>query len=284
MTARARKRIALALIAMAIAAIAFTQLLRPLRDASDFLVPSTREADAARAAFGLALAGEEMTPVGLRQARRAEDADILVLEENEGGCAGRGLYQLRTVAAVPLALVAPHRGADRHTGTIVRDLFEEQDFAAAAWNSAPRRADDTCAGGDVAREETHYITAFSRAFAGRYPGGRIIQVHGFERARRATAAARNTDIIVSDGTDEPGERLLDVADCLSTRLAPLRVAVYPYDASELGALNNAQGRALREDGFTGFVHLELAPDLRRRLTSERPLRDTLAACLAIGLA
>ena len=283
MTARTRKRTALALIAMAIAAFAFSQLLRPLRDASDFLVPSAREAEAARAAFGLALAGGQETPDGLRVARRLENADVLVLEESEDQCAGRGLYQLRADAAVPLALVAPHRGADRHTGTIVRDLFEEQDFAAAAWNSAPRRADDICAGGDVAREETHYITAFSRAFADRYPGGRIVQVHGFERARRETAAARNTDIIVSDGTDEPGERLLDVADCLSTRLAPLRVAVYPYDASELGALTNAQGRALREDGFDGFVHLELAPDLRLRLTRERPLRDTLAACLVTGL-
>ena len=113
--------------------------------------------------------------------------------------------------------------------------------------------------------------------------GRIVQLHGFERTRRASSAAQLVDIIVSDGTRAPGRRIFDLADCLSRSLAPKQVAVYPNDVAELGALTNRQGQALRSEGFDGFVHLEMSAQLRASLVQDPKLRNALASCLMTGL-
>ena len=90
-------------------------------------------------------------------------------------------------------------------------------------------------------------------------------------------------IIVSNGTSSPDEGLLDLADCLSVAFDPLPVRVFPLETGELGALSNAQGLALRDAGFDGFVHLELAADLRHSLTRDAELRAQLLSCLGSGL-
>lgn len=285
-----RWRIALVLLTMTAAAILASHLLRPLRDAQAFYIPSAAEAREAQALFAAALGDK----AGLAGSARALGLDLrtveggapgLALREAAGDCRGRGVYRLREGAALPLALVAPHRGSDRHTGELAGKLFEEMPVAAAAWNSAPRRATPECpGGGDATRVETHYLTAFSLAFAEAHPNGRIVQLHGFEGAKRQSSVAQLADIIVSDGSTKPGRRLLDLADCLSVGLYPLRIMVFPLDTHELGAQQNRQGRALRAEGFEGFVHLELSAPLRQRLVEDDALRARLGACLAEGLA
>ena len=270
------------LLVMVVAAILASQYLLPLRDAKGFLVPTSQEAAAARRQFALALRGDTAAaPVGL-QAR--PNANWRTLQESEGDCRGRGTYLLRNQSAAPLAIVAPHRGSDRWTGTLAAALFDEGVGLAAAWNSAPRRGKGECPGGDPTRLETHYLTAFSLAFADVHSGGRIVQLHGFDGARRRSRAARLADIIISEGTDTPNEALYDFADCLSRELHPLRVRVFPGDVAELGALNNRQGQAVRAAGFTGFAHIEMARSVRRRLVEDAPLRRRFAACLTDGLA
>lgn len=281
----------LIIVAMALTAIAAAAIFRPFHGAQDFHVPSAREARSAQALFAAAFAGArpsrlqaQAAPLGLEPRALLDLPGELVLRETAEACRGQGVYRLRAAAPLPLAIIAPHRGADRHTGTLATLLFEEAPVAAAAWNSAPRRPSAECpGGGDPTRVETHYLTAFSLAFAVAHPQGRIVQLHGFERAKRQSRAAQLADIIVSEGSEQPGARLLDLADCLSRTLHPLRVAVYPNDTSELGALTNRQGQALRAAGFDGFVHLEMAAELRRRLTREPALRATLMRCLAQGL-
>jgi len=267
---------------MIAAAFLASRYLTPLDRSRGFLVPDEDEAAVARQRFAEVLTeGAGEPPDGLISQMQGQ---VLAMVEAANDCRGRGSYLLRPEGAIPLAVFAPHRGADLQTGTLAAALFDENDIAAAAWNSAPRRADDGCPAGDPTRHETHHLTAFSLAFADAYPAGRIVQLHGFDGAKRRSRAAQLADIIVSEGTDAPNPRLYDVADCLSRELHPWRVAVYPGDVAELGALRNRQGRSLRAIGFTGFVHIEMPRDVRRTLVANREQREAFAHCLQTGLA
>jgi hypothetical protein len=283
-----RRRLILILFAMAIATITLAALFRPFKDTSGFDVPSHAEAIAAQAMFASALtpgaikAQPQSYALGFSAATLTDDKDAIAFTETGGNCRGRGGYIIRTKNnAFPVAVTAPHRGSDLHTGTIVQALFAENNFAAAAWNSAPRRQTKNCQhGGDVARMPTHYFTSFALAFAKTHPGGRIIQLHGFDGTARRSGAARSADIIISDGSRLPSDKLLNLADCLSRNLPELNTAVFPYDSDELGATSNAQGRALRAAGFDGFTHIELNAGLRLKLVNDNALRARFAGCLS----
>lgn len=288
-----RRCLLLATFAMVMAVITLAALLRPLRQAGGFHVPEAAEARDAQAMFGAALAGMRQTepPHGPDTARfglvaaRIAAPDGLALVEPKDDCGGRGAYLLRRGADIsPVALIAPHRGADRHTGTIVQLLMAEGDFGAAAWNSAARRSSAACVhGGDVTREPTHYITAFSLAFAQQYPHGRIVQIHGFEGQNRQSRDAAKADFILGDGTPNPPRALRDVADCLIREFPDRQVRVYGIDSDELGATTNRQGRALRAAGFAGFTHVEISLSMRELLVGDGGARMRLAACLEAGL-
>ena len=208
----------------------------------------------------------------------AEDA--VLLREQAGSCAGQGIYWIRDKGERKLAITAPHRGSDRHTGTLASALFLETNAQAAAWNSAPRRPTKTCEIGiDLAREENHLFTAFALGFAQASPAGLMVQLHGFDGERRRSIAAQNAAMIISNGTEQPNDRVFDLADCLSLAFAPASVLAYPGDTGELGGVSNAQGKALREANFDGFIHMEIAADLRAALVADGNLRAKLATCL-----
>ena len=266
-------------------------LFPPLRDAIGVAQPSSAEFVASRSLFASALDGVAARDLAARSVDVGLDANAVVdawrgtlLKEPEGQCAGRGIYLVRSDTTLPLAVTAPHRGADRHTGTLAAQLFAESGAAAAAWNSAPRSPTAECPNAlDLARAGQHPFTAFALAFAEVNPRGRIVQLHGFDRDKRADEAGRSAGLIVSNGTTEVDDALLDLADCLSVALDPHPVRVFPLETRELGALTNAQGAALRETGFNGFVHLELAADVRRQLTGDPALRAAVLQCLARGI-
>lgn len=278
-----RHRLTWIVIAMVLAATTLAVLLRSPRKEGGFHVPDAAEARAVEALFGRVLAasdgrGAEKFELAVSQ---LEQLAGLSLAEPAGACTGRGAYLIRQgQQLVPVAITAPHRGADRLTGELAGALFEEHGFAAAAWNSAPRRGGTDCPhSGDVARLSTHYFTAFSLAFAQVYPLGRVVQLHGFDHAKRSSQAAGEAGIILSDGSRDPSARLLDLADCLTKAFPGVNVAVFPIDSEELGATTNAQGKALRAAGFAGFSHLELSEPLRRRLMESAEDRARLAVCL-----
>lgn len=276
----------LALMALATGLAAL--LYPPLRQAIGIERPDRARLAEAQQLFTAALAGDPLptlqghaASVGLIASAASREWRGAVLTEAADDCKGRGTYLVREgVSALPLAVTAPHRGADQHTGTLAASLFLESRAAAAAWNSAPRNPQADCPHAlDLARERQHPFTAFALAFAQHYPEGLVVQLHGFDRQIRTEAAARSAGMILSNGTRTPDARLLDLADCLSIALAPHSTRVFPVETGELGALANAQGQALRGAGFAGFVHLELSAELRRDLVRDEALRARFRKCL-----
>lgn len=239
----------------------------------------------AERAFAALVAGRShAVPAGFAVQTADQPLRGVVVEEPEGACRGGGTYLLRRGEAnLPLLLSAPHRGADRFTGSLALKMMVEGRAAAAAWNSVPRRS--RCGDGtsDLARLPRHPFTAFSAGFASALPHGRVIQLHGFEPARRTTPEGQGASIILSSGSGASSAAVDAVASCLRRNLRDERVAVFPSDVHELGALRNVQGRRLRETGFEGFVHVELALDLRERLMRDVALRRRFGACLEAGL-
>lgn len=273
---------------MALAAALAALLYPPLRQAVGIERPDRARFAEAQRMFAHALAGRsssllqaEAAAVGLIASGASREWQGAVLTEAADDCKGRGTYLVRDErGALPLALTAPHRGADQHTGTLAASLFLESRATAAAWNSAPRNPQADCPHAlDLARERYHPFTAFALAFARQHPEGLVVQLHGFDRQNRHEAAARDASMILSNGTRVPDARVLDLADCLSLSLAPHSARVFPVETGELGALANAQGMALREGGFNGFVHLELSADLRRDLVGDDALRARFRTCL-----
>ncbi len=248
-------------------------------------VPNGHEFASSRSAFERLIAEPRGALGGLEEfgfaAGKIDDVhDAVLLREAPQDCAGRGIYWLREGSESRLAITAPHRGSDRHTGMLAASLFQETKARAAAWNSAPRRPTSNCSNAiDLAREKDHTFSAFGLAFADAIPDGLMVQLHGFDGAHRHTRAAQDAAMIISNGTNKPSERLLDIADCLSLAFAPSSVLVYPGDTGELGALTNAQGQLLNAAGFDGFVHLEIAAGLREAMIEDASLRAKLAACL-----
>lgn len=290
MKVRNRRHVLLAstmIITAAIAALFFEPLTRVVRieNPGETLVrEAQQEFEQLFAAPGAQGWHEGISRQGFNIMDAAAPLDAMRLDESAEDCAGRGAYMVsKRSDAAPLLISAPHRAADRHTGTLGLQLFAEGDLAAAAWNSAPRRASDACAhAADLARSPLNHFTAFSLAFAITYPAGRVVQLHGFDREVRQSQAGSDADIILSNGTDEAGDDLLDIADCLSAAFAHHRVMVYPNDVSELGALTNAQGRALRENGFASFVHVEMSLGIREALIGESDARSKFVGCLVLG--
>ncbi|MYL23787.1 hypothetical protein GLV89_08280 [Halomonas alkaliantarctica] len=202
-------------------------------------------------------------------------SDIVVLTEEEGARRGRGLFAARVAGGSPLLIQAPHQYFDLRTGTLARQLFLESDAMAAAWNTTHRyESDDT----DLVHIADSYLHALSRAFADVHPEGRILQLHGYSRAKRDSRAGREAQAILSDGTSYPPKALVQLTACLSDRLA-IRALLYPRDVRELGATTNTLAADLRRRNFDGFVHLELDADLRKRLTRDAGARHTLIQCV-----
>lgn len=252
-------------------------------------LPDSREFAASRSAFQELIAEPRsgigaLEEFGFAASNVAGVPDAVLLSEAEN-CAGRGIYWLREGSASTIAITAPHRGSDRHTGMLAAALFEETKARTAAWNSAPRKPTSRCEHAiDVAHEKDHAFSAFSLAFADAVPGGLMVQLHGFEGGYRDTDVAKEAGFILSNGTKQPSARLLDIADCLTHAFAPSPVLVYPGDTGELGALTNSQGQLLRAAGFDGFVHIEIAAGLRAAMVEDGDVRAKLAACLIEGAA
>lgn len=282
--ARRKWLLLLGIVIVAFSAAMLAGLFPPLRSSNGFERPGAVDLSRAEAMFAAGLGApkssewrEEASDLGW-QARDAEGFAQLV--EPFGNCQGRGVYLIGlSPDAAPTAMTAPHRGADKHTGTLAAMFAEEGKLAAAAWNSAPRRKSAECdAFGDLAKAEEHFFTAFALSFAQAYPQGRVVQLHGFDRDNRQSLAGSEADIIISDGTDQPGDRLLALSECLTISLQAWNVRVYPLDAPELGALKNAQGAALREQGFEGFTHIEMSLNLRLALRKDTGLRAQFLNC------
>lgn len=283
------RRILLVAAALALLVVLMT-LLKTLvspRDGATEL--SLADMDSARAAFGALLNGElpDAEPLANRNRMglivRQVDRPFrgTIIEERPGKAHGQGVYLIRDAAQrpYPMLVTAPHRGADRYTGPLAAAVFAETDASAAAWNSAPRGRGGNSSGLDLAQHERHLFTAFATAFAEVHPNGKIIQLHGFDPAKRQTESGRRADVVLSSGTERPSLLIQFIGGCLSDSLPGYNVRVFPTEVSELGALNNAQARALHKLGHDVFVHVELSLRLREALIESSELRSAFGECL-----
>lgn len=252
-----------------------------------YAVPPARSIQAAQQGFRHWLAADER----LAAARDAEVAGfqrlgyvpaavsepgIMALIETAAERRGRGFFAARIEGGTPLMIQAPHQYYDLRTGTLARQLFVESQAMAAAWNTTHRyhNSHDT----DLVHIADSYLHALSRAFIDVHPDGRILQLHGFSTAKRDSWAGRRAQAILSNGTRYPTQPLIQLTRCLSQRLG-IRAFLYPRDVSELGATTNTLAADLRRRGFDGFVHLELAAELRQRLIAEPATRNLLIQCV-----
>jgi hypothetical protein len=199
-------------------------------------------------------------------------ADFITLQELPTAKQGRGFFAINPTVKNNWLLQAPHADSDLYTGKIVSRLFLTGAFKAAQWNTVKRSISD------MAHTPDTYWQAFTQAFAGLYPEGKIIQLHGYEQEARRTQAGETSDMILSSGHENPPLWVQQTAACLKKAL-PWRVSLYPVDLSELGGTINVQGQLLRSLGHNGFLHIEMSKALRQALLDDAELRNKLIHCL-----
>lgn len=183
---------------------------------------------------------------------------------------GAGFYLFRKSGAFCLQI--PHRFFDRGTGEIGMDLFREGDFRAAAWNTASRKihATGTKTKADLARFPGSFFQAFHEAWLNRGRGA-AIQIHGYARNKRKSAAGKKAHIILSSGAKFPLAFVRDGAKALTEAGFP-GVNVYGDQVFELGGTTNIQAQAALQRAQP-FVHIELSGETRKRLAAD-PNRRT----------
>lgn len=192
---------------------------------------------------------------------------------------GRGLYAFSSKGRH--ALQAPHVPSDKFTGQLLLRYAEdaaqadEESPRALAWNTVPRTT------ADLADLDGSYLIAFSRAFAQTYPSEKILQLHGFDFKRRRSMAGAMSSAIVSPSHRHPSSSLKSAVNCMQQHLEK-HTHLYGVDVRELGGTENSVARALRSDGYAGFIHVEMDLPMRQSLVNDQSKRQTMLACLGGG--
>jgi len=267
-----------------------TDVLRWRREDAEWRSPTVKERDHVRElAEDLVQGREACTDRGLRRARRHVEAlgfsmqtitvgerTVIVVQEGEEAF-GAGLLAVRCGPAEPLVWQAPHPFFDLGTGDLVLQWFLESDARAAQWSTHHRfRAldeesrEDDIHPADVADEPGSLFQAATVGLLAGDPDLRFIQVHGYARS-----SAPGFEGVVSSG--DARFPLRDVTVRLTDHLGP--VAAFGDVHLPLGGQQNAQARVLP----TGtFLHLELSPAARERLSKDKRLRRRVARAIGDG--
>lgn len=250
------------------------------RDAKSvhYAAPSTDELATMQKLFARLLKGEPVNAM-------ASDLQALgwaVFTETAGGVTwtivaetgnqrrGRGLYAFSNTGRH--AIQAPHVPSDELTGRILLRYADDGLPRALAWNTVPRRT------ADLAHLDGTYLIAFSRAFAQAYPSEKILQLHGFDARRRRSANGAQSSAIISAAHKNPQSELKSAVKCMKQKIEK-RTRLYGVDVHELGAMTNSVARALRNEGYKGFVHVEMSLPLREQLADDPAKRQVLLDCL-----
>jgi len=260
-------------------------MLEQARKGNRYVTPSRSELTQVETLFVRTLSGEEREALvtawqaqGFELLPFPEAGDsFLALREQPEARRGRGFYLLRPGASSGLVWQAPHSFRDEGTGALVLQLMQQGRALAASWNTVPR---DLLSEGqsDLAHIEPSYLGAFTRALLRVRPQVQVVQVHGFSKSKRTSAAGAAADLILSSGESSPGAQPFALGACLQ-QVLPLPVRLYPSQVRELGGTSNRIGQLLRRSGNRGFVHMEMSPAMRSLLTTDPEARRAFAACL-----
>ena len=217
-----------------------------------------------------------------------EGREVFALMEKPEQKLGRGFYLFPPVATGSTLLMMPHAFYDLHTRVIGQYLFGEGMFIAAAWNTVHRNRtpgknhaivpDDDPWRWDMADLSNTCFTALTRAFNRTQAHGHLIQLHGYSKAKRKSSSGRDSDLILSNGTELPPKELIVFGDCLKINLTAM-VRVYPVETRDLGATENISARILNILGHNGFVQMEMSLPLRNQLRSSVNTRKALLNCI-----
>lgn len=249
-----------------------------------FVLPDGNELQQVRKAFSQELAGQSATDIwDALSMQRVMQQDLLFFQEAVDVRKGRGLFAIRKDnKAEPWLIQAPHARFDKWTGKIVELLFSEGQFKAAMWNSVSRKTpiehSSVKREADMAHLPETYWQAITESFARYYEQGKVIQIHGYNQAKRKSSAGRNSEIILSAGHIYPPVWVQKFAHCLN-KVIPDKISLYPYDVEELGATTNVQGQLLRNIGFKGFLHIEMSQSMRQQFLQRQELRQLLIGCI-----
>jgi hypothetical protein len=186
---------------------------------------------------------------------------------------GGGSYWFLSGNSASIALQAPHSLDEIYTDSIATKLFYETDVAAVAFSTISRQE------ADVADLQESYFQAFTKAFITVYPQAIIMQIHGFRQENRETEMGRKSDIIISNGSENPADWVKDYHACVKSDVDGL-ITLFPYDVEELGGTLNAQGNLIRSLGSHGFLHVEHNYSIREKMKDDKNLRKVLVECLS----
>lgn len=194
---------------------------------------------------------------------------------------GWGDYRFSKKSTNPnvIALQAPHRYYDKHTGVIAKKLFKHGFVTSIALNSLPRYTaiENDHGVADLARLSHSFHNAYTRAFVSHYPFGKLIQIHGFSAKKRHSTIAQNAHIILSNASHLYSEYLLQLQACqIKNDWKSIR---YPQQVSELGATQNSIGILMRHLGHPGFYHIELNLKARKSLIQQESTLIEFGKCL-----
>lgn len=214
--------------------------------------------------------------------------EFLALTETPEHKLGRGFYLFPLVASGSTVLMMPHSFYDLHTRIIGQHLFGEGSFLGAAWNTVHRNKhpgqiritdlDDDPWQWDMADLPNTCFTALTKAFVQTKPHGHLVQLHGFAQSKRKSKSARDSDLILSNGTEIPPRELITFGDCLKINL-PFMVRLYPLETKDLGASENISAQVLNSLGHDGFVQMEMSFVLRTQLHSSATYRKAVLGCI-----
>jgi len=205
----------------------------------------------------------------------------LVLRENPSRKNGQGFYLFSKESNSDTLLTIPHSFKDIGTGSIGLDLFTENTFKAIAFNTVPRskKSDDgSKSEHDFGKLPDSFFVALTKAFATAVPGGKFLQLHGFNQDIRASEAGSTAGLILSSGSEKIPDTLPSLQKCLQNMFSE-KVLIYPKDVLELGGTTNISGKILRQYGHRGFIHIEINKAIRDQLIENVSVRQSFGGCL-----
>jgi len=131
---------------------------------------------------------------------------------------------------------------------------------------------------DYSAESPNILSDLSVAYSEHTKGGTVVQIHGFAQAKRKSNTASNADFIVSSGHKGVLRLSTKFAECLRNK-GFSGVEVFGKSVNELGATQNVVKRALYENGFHRFLHIEISLQQRLKLKNSAEERGRFAQCL-----
>lgn len=176
-------------------------------------------------------------------------------------------------------LQAPHAEHDKWSGEIAFSmLLESQYIVGYASSSAPRYASKNYGDSDLAHAELSFFRDFNIQLLRSFPKSRIVQLHGFAKAKRLSESASAADIIVSNGTSQASAYAKRVTDCLVEK--NMNAKLFAVDVGELGGTTNISAKDARQAKHKRFLHIELSDVARLQLKDDQHLRKGFIQCLA----